>query len=145
MKKKPQVRPTDAELEILGVFWQMGPASVGQIHKHLHAEKGTTYNTTLKLMQIMHEKGLLTRDESRRPQIYSATVAEEKLQQHLVRDLLHRAFGGSARKLVAALTATHLSITEKEEIRKLLRDSKNKSSEPRPSGSDWVGGVDRTR
>ncbi|MCL2641848.1 MAG: BlaI/MecI/CopY family transcriptional regulator [Phycisphaerales bacterium] len=125
MKKKPhlaQVRPTDAELEILGVLWRVGPAGVGQVHKHLHAEKGTTYNTTLKLMQIMHEKGLLVRDESQRPQIYSATTAEEKLQQHLVRDLLHRAFGGSARKLVAALTATDLSSVEKEEIRKLLRD-----------------------
>ena len=123
MKKKPQVRPTDAELEILGVLWKLGPASVGQVHKRLHAEKGTAYNTTLKLMQIMHEKGLLARDESQRPQIYSAATAEEKLQQHLVRDLLHRAFGGSARKLVAALTATNLSTAEKEEIRELFRNS----------------------
>ena len=124
MKKKSHVRPTDAELEILGVLWKLGPASVGQVHKHLHAEKGTAYNTTLKLMQIMHEKDLLTRDESQRPQIYSAATAEEKLQQHLVRDLLHRAFGGSARKLVAALTATDLSTAEKEEIRKLLGNTK---------------------
>ena len=122
--KKMQVRPTDAELEILGVLWRMGPSSVGQVHKQLHAEKGTAYNTTLKLMQIMHEKGLWARDESQRPQIYSATTAEEKLQQHLVRDLLQRAFGGSARKLVAALTATKLSTSEREEIRQLLRDSK---------------------
>ncbi|MCL2640959.1 MAG: BlaI/MecI/CopY family transcriptional regulator [Phycisphaerales bacterium] len=126
MKKKMQVRPTDGELEILGVLWRVGPASVGQVHKHLHAEKGTAYNTTLKLMQIMHEKGLLVRDESQRPQIYEASVAEEKLQQHLVSDLLRRAFGGSARKLVAALTATNLSVTEKEDIRKLLRDSSSR-------------------
>ena len=124
MKKTTPIRPTDAELEILGVLWKMGPASVGQVHKHLHAEKGTAYNTTLKLMQIMHEKGLLTRDESQRPQMYSAATAEEKLQQHLVRDLLHRAFGGSARKLVAALTATHLSPAEKDEIRTLLGHAK---------------------
>ena len=123
MKKTPQVRPTDAELEILGVLWRIGPAGVGQVHKRLHAEKGTAYNTTLKLMQIMHEKGLLTRDESQRPQMYAAATAEEKLQQHLVRDLLHRAFGGSARKLVAALTATNLGAAEKDEIRKLLGDS----------------------
>ena len=125
MKKTPQVRPTDAELEILGVLWKIGPAGVGQVHKRLHAEKGTAYNTTLKLMQIMHEKGLLARDESQRPQMYSAATAEEKLQQHLVRDLLRRAFGGSARKLVAALTATDLSTVEKEEIRKLFDNSGN--------------------
>jgi predicted transcriptional regulator len=124
MKKTSPIRPTDAELEILGVLWKTGPAGVGQVHKRLHAEKGTAYNTTLKLMQIMHEKGLLTRDESQRPQIYAAATAEEKLQQHLVRDLLHRAFGGSARKLVAALTATNLSATEKEEIRQLLGHAK---------------------
>ena len=126
MKKNSHIRPTDAELEILGVLWKLGPASVGQVHKRLHAEKGTAYNTTLKLMQIMHEKGLLTRDESQRPQMYTAATAEEKLQQHLVRDLLQRAFGGSARKLVAALTATHLSTAEKEEIRKLFRNSSTK-------------------
>ena len=97
---------------------------MGEVHKVLHAAKGTAYNTTLKLMQIMHEKGLAARDESHRPQVYSAGIPESQMQQHLVSDLLQRAFGGSARKLVAALTATDLSEAEREEIRRLLAQSK---------------------
>ncbi len=121
MKKKPgDVRPTDGELEILRILWSRGPSSVGQVHKLQHPARGTAYNTTLKLMQIMHEKGLLQRDASQRPQIYSASLPETQQQQRLVWDLLQRAFGGSARKLVAALTATNLSDAERAEIRQLL-------------------------
>jgi BlaI family transcriptional regulator, penicillinase repressor len=118
--KKVTGRPTDGELEILRVLWSLGPSGVGQVHKVLHAAKGTAYNTTLKLLQIMFEKGLVKRDETRRPQIYSASLPEGELQRNLVKDLLHKAFGGSARKLVAALTATDLSESEREEIRALL-------------------------
>jgi len=124
MKRNAHIRPTDGELEILRLLWTHGPSSVGQVHKQLHAAKGTAYNTTLKLMQIMHEKGLLLRDESQRPQVYSASTPEGQMQQHLVWDLLQRAFGGSARKLVAALTATDLSPSEKAEIRHLLNETK---------------------
>jgi predicted transcriptional regulator len=128
MPSKKPIRPTDGELEILRVLWTRGPSSVGQVHKLLHAAKGTAYNTTLKFMQIMHEKGLLTRDDSQRPQIYAAALPEKQTQQHLLSDLLERAFGGSARKLVAALTATNLSAAEREEIRRLLAQStENKS------------------
>ena len=125
-KKQSYVRPTDGELEILRILWSLGPSSVGQVHKVHHAAKGTTYNTTLKLMLIMNEKGLVKRDESVRPQVYSASLPEGKLQQHLVWDLLQRAFGGSARKLVAALTATDLSAAERKEIRQLLNEKEGK-------------------
>lgn len=128
MKDKSRFRPTDGELEILRVLWSRGPSSVGQVHKLLHAAKGTAYNTTLKLMQIMHAKGLLTRDGSRRPQVYSASVPEGQMQQHLVWDMLQRAFGGSAGKLVAALTANDLSEAERQEIRNLL----NQTGEDKP-------------
>ena len=120
MKKRAPIRPTDGELEILRVLWGRGPSGVGKVHKILHAVKGTAYNTTLKLLQIMLEKGLVTRDDSERPQIYQAAVPEGEMQRHLVLDLLQRAFGGSARKLVAALTASDISKDELAEIRRLL-------------------------
>jgi predicted transcriptional regulator len=120
------VRPTDGELEILQILWKLGPSSVGQVHKLHHALKGTTYNTTLKLMLIMRDKGLLDRDDSQRPQVYSASVPERELQRHLLWDLLQRAFGGSARKLAAALTSTELSAAERAEIRKLLGEKEEK-------------------
>ena len=124
-KKKP-LRPTNGELEILRVLWQQGPSTVRQVHKTLAIDKQTSYNTTLKLMQIMNEKGIVTRDESERPQIYQAALPEEQMQQRLVADFLRRAFGGSARKLVAALTATDISDDELKEIRRLLNDIEGK-------------------
>ena len=117
--KKP-LRPTDGELEILRVLWSHGPGTVREVHETLAARKSTSYNTTLKLLQIMHEKGLVVRDESRRPQVYRAAVPEAQMQKRLVADLLRRAFGGSARKLVAALTAGDISDEELGEIRQLL-------------------------
>lgn len=122
MPEKKPLRPTDGELEILQTLWQRGPSTVRQVHKALAVGKQTSYNTTLKLMQIMDEKGIVTRDRSERPQIYQAAVPEEQMQQRLVADFLRRAFGGSARKLVAALTAADISAEELTEIRRLLDD-----------------------
>lgn len=123
MLEKKKSRPTDAEIEILRVLWQQGPSTVRQVHRTLMAEKQTSYNTTLKLLQIMHAKGLVLRDESQRPQVYSAAVPEGCMQQRLVTDLLERAFGGSATKLVAALTSTDISDDELAEIKKLIADA----------------------
>ena len=120
MAKKKTFRPTDAELEILRVLWSHGPGTVREIHKILGADKQTTYNTTLKQLQIMHEKGIVKRDESQRPQIYRASLPESLMQQRLMSDFLQRAFGGSARKLLAALTAAKIPAKELVQIRKLL-------------------------
>ena len=120
MAKDQTRRPTDGELEILGVLWQRGPSTVREVHDVLSDRKSTSHNTTLKLMQIMHGKGTLTRDESRRPQVYSPAVPEEQMQGRLVSDFMQRVFGGSARKLMAALTAADVSEGELAEIRKLL-------------------------
>jgi predicted transcriptional regulator len=103
-----------------GVLWSHGPTTVRQVHEALAPHKHTSYNTTLTLLQIMNNKGFVTRDESRRPQIYRATLPEEQMQQRLVSDSLHRAFGGSARKLVAALVASRIPQEELVEIRRLL-------------------------
>ena len=122
MPKKRLPRPTDGELEILRVLWSRGPSTVRQVFKVLGPRKKTTYNTTLKLMLIMNEKGWVVRDESDRPQIYEAALPEEQMQRKLVADFLDRAFGGSARKLVAALTATDMSDEELAEIRRMFEE-----------------------
>ncbi len=119
-KRQKKIRPTDAELKILGILWSRGPSTVRQVHQTVLAEKQTSYNTPLKLLQIMHEKGIVKRDESQRPQIYRASLPESLMQQRLISDFLQRAFGGSARKLLAALTASKIPENELVQIRKLL-------------------------
>ena len=115
-------RPTDAELAILRVLWERGPSTVRQVHEVLVERVGpTAYTTALKLMQIMTEKGLVRRDESDRTHVYQARLSEEQTQRQLVRDLLDRAFGGSASKLVMqALNARRATPEELGEIRKLI-------------------------
>jgi len=114
-------RPTDGELNILRVLWERGSGSVRDVQKALDAIKPTGYTTVLKLMQIMTEKGLVTRDESVRPQIYKARQPQEQTQQRLVSDLLQRAFGGSVRSMVLqALASKRASPEELQEIEQLL-------------------------
>ena len=121
MSKPTAPRPTDAELAILRVLWERGPSTVRQVHDVLVRERPTAYTTALKLMQIMTEKGLVRRDETERTHIYHARLTEDQTQRQLVRDLLERAFGGSASKLVMqALSAKRASAEELGEIRKLL-------------------------
>ena len=124
MSKSPlSPRPTDAELAILRVLWQRGACTVRQVHEELQPERPTAYTTALKLLQIMTEKGLVRRDESDRTHVYHARYSEDHTQRQLVRDLLDRAFGGSASKLVMqALHARRASSEELSEIRKLIDD-----------------------
>lgn len=121
MPKPTTPRPTDAELAILRVLWERGPSTVRQVHEVLGRERPTAYTTALKLLQIMTEKGLVRRDETDRTHVYQARWSEEQTQRQLVRDLLERAFGGSASKLVMqALAAKRASAEELGEIRKLI-------------------------
>jgi predicted transcriptional regulator len=123
------LRPTDAELAILRVLWEHGPSTVRQVHETLADTRETGYTTTLKLMQIMADKGLVTRDESSRTHVYAASVNEELTQGQLVKDLVDRAFGGSAKALVLrALSAEGTSAEELREIRKLIEDYREKRS-----------------
>jgi BlaI family transcriptional regulator, penicillinase repressor len=118
-------RPTDAELEILRVLWERGPATVRQVHETLSNTRETGYTTTLKLMQIMADKGLVTRDESARTHIYAARVSQETTQRQLLNHLVERAFGGSAAELVLrALSTQKTSAEELREIRKLIDDAR---------------------
>jgi predicted transcriptional regulator len=120
---QPTRKPTDAELGILRILWTRGPSTVRDVAVDLGREDA--YTTVLKLLQIMSEKGLVRRDESARTHIYQAAHSEEIMQQHLVTDLLDRAFEGSAATLLMrALSARKTSPRELEEIRKLLKTKK---------------------
>ncbi len=111
--------PTDAELAILRVLWTDGPATVREVQARLDTDQG--YTTVLKHLQIMLDKGLVTRDESGRAHVYAPDIAEADTQRRLVRDLLDRAFEGSARQLVMrALSTEDVSPEELNQIRTLL-------------------------
>lgn len=121
MSRPTTPRPTDAELAILRVLWDRGASTVRQVHDVLSRTRPAAYTTALKLLQIMTEKGLVRRDETDRTHIYHAKLSEEQTQRQLVRDLVDRAFGGSASKLVLQALATRRATAEElGEIRKLI-------------------------
>jgi predicted transcriptional regulator len=121
MSRASLPKPTDAELAILRVLWDRGPSTVRHVHEALSRERPVAYTTALKLMQIMADKGLVSRDERDRSHVYHARLTEEQTQRQLIRDLLDRAFGGSASKLVMqALAARRASAEELIEIRRLI-------------------------
>lgn len=114
-------RPTDAELEILAVLWEIGPATVREVFEVLLNRRAAQYSTVLKFLQIMAEKGLVRRDERQRAHVYEAARPREWTQQQMVGDLLERAFAGSAKALViGALSARKASRQELAEIEALL-------------------------
>jgi predicted transcriptional regulator len=116
-------RPTEAELSILRELWRLGPSTVRQVHEALERGEPTAYTTTLKQLQIMTEKGLVTRDERERAHVYQATLPVEDTRGQLLTDLLDRAFDGSAARLVLqALSSQPASSEELAEIRRLLDD-----------------------
>ncbi|MCU0333812.1 MAG: BlaI/MecI/CopY family transcriptional regulator [Chitinophagaceae bacterium] len=114
-------KPTESELEILQVLWQRGKATVREVHEELATIKDAGYTTTLKLMQIMHEKGLVLRDDSSKTHVYQANVSKEDTQDQLVGKMLNTLFEGSASQLVMrALGNAKPSSAEIAEIQKLL-------------------------
>ena len=130
MAAAPTRKPTDAELSILRVLWEKGPCTVRQIYEVLADGRELAYTTTLKLLQIMTEKGLTTREPLGLQQhVYSAHLSEEDTQRQLVSDLLHRAFGGSRSKLVMqALDVDKASPEELRVIRRLIARAQEKKS-----------------
>ncbi len=124
------IRPTNAELAILGVLWQRGPSTVRDVHDALRAVRGGTvgYTTVLKLLQIMTEKKLVKRDTRARTHVYSAAASEATTRGHLLSDLVDRAFGGSSLALVLqALSSTRATTAELEQIRRILDERKGDS------------------
>jgi BlaI family transcriptional regulator, penicillinase repressor len=111
------IKPTESELEILQILWQKGLATVREVHEELAAIKNAGYTTTLKLMQIMNEKGLVKRDDSIKSHVYQAAVNKEKTQKHLLDKMIYGLFGGSSTQLVIQALGNHK--TSKEELDKI--------------------------
>jgi predicted transcriptional regulator len=121
-------KPTQAELAILNVLWREGPSTVRRVHERLTEVQNTGYTTVLKLLQIMHQKGLVQRDSSSRAHIYEAALPEEDTRRNLVRELLETAFQGSAKKLVLSALSVQTSTPEElAEIRELIEKLEGES------------------
>lgn len=125
-------RPTDVELQILDIFWNHGPCTVRAAHNLItqtDQRRKTSYSTTLKMIQVLHEKGFLTRDESVRPQIYTVVVTREATQKKVLQDLVERLFGGAMTDLVqCAVSSPSLSPEELSEMQALIRKAKRQES-----------------
>ncbi|MGN6313092.1 MAG: BlaI/MecI/CopY family transcriptional regulator [Rhodanobacteraceae bacterium] len=120
-RERGSPRPTEAELEILQVLWERGGCTVRDVHEVLHRRDGTGYTTALKLLQIMHGKGLVVRDDSQRAHVFRAAVSKDKTQKRFLADLMQRLFEGSPSQLVVqALGSQRASREELREIRALL-------------------------
>ena len=121
MKTPP--KPTPAELDLLQFIWPLGAATAKQVHEAMLKDRpDVAYGTVLRLMQIMHGKGLLIRDESERSHVYAPAQAQDALQTNLLKDLMQRAFAGSAKALVLAALKSGISKKERDEIEQLLKD-----------------------
>jgi len=114
--------PTEAELDILQVLWEKGPCTVREVHEALYGDDGAGYTTALKLMQIMHGKGLVERDDSQRAHVYRSAINKQRTQKRYLADMVQRLFNGSASELVLHALGNHPSASREElkEIRALL-------------------------
>ena len=120
MPARTSDRPTEAELEILSILWRRGPSTVRDVHEILQADRKTAMTTTLKILQVMTEKGLTTRGDSR-PQLYAAARPQKRTQAGLLKDLARKAFDGSVQKLmIRAVEEGDLNSEELAEIQKLI-------------------------
>lgn len=125
--QQKQIKPTESELEILQVLWQKEQATVREVHEELSKLRDIGYTTALKLLQIMFEKGLVTRDDSSKTHIYAPAVSREKTQQALVGKMIHTLFSGSSSELVMQALGNHrASAEELDEIQKLLDNLRKK-------------------
>lgn len=121
MSPQKQHKPTESELQILEVLWGQGPSTVREVFDQLGERRDVGYTTILKLMQIMAEKQLVSRDESRRTHVYRARLTRKRTQKRLVGELIDKAFGGSAAGLVGqALVSGKPGEAELIEIQKLI-------------------------
>jgi predicted transcriptional regulator len=121
MARPESTQPTEVELQILRALWEQGPATVRQIHNALAAEKGTNYSTTVKMLAIMLEKGLVKRDEKSRPHVYRPAATQQATQRRMLHQLIKKAYNGSAGSLVLqALSSKSATPDELSEIRQLL-------------------------
>ena len=121
MTKKQQPKPTEKELEILQILWSKGPSAVKDVHESLGGDDANGYTTILKVLQIMHEKGLVTRQKSGKLHLYKAAATQESTRQQILDKMIHTVFQGSAMQLVVSALGNKKSTKEElQEIRKYL-------------------------
>ncbi len=121
MARHASSQPTEVELQILRILWELGPSTVRDVHNRLSDSKERQYATTVKMLLVMLEKNLVKRDDSVRPQVYSAAKTQASTQKRMLKDLIQKAYDGSAKSLVMqALSSTRTSKEDLDEIRRLL-------------------------
>ena len=122
-----QNKPTQAELEILSVIWELETATVREVHDRLNAQKPTGYTTVLKLLQLMDEKGLVERDKTNRAHVYRAKTKQNETGKQMLGDVLQKVFGGSALKLVQQVLETETTTAEDlKAIRRMIQEAEKK-------------------
>ncbi len=127
MTTEIEIKPTESELEILQILWEKKRCTVRDVHEVLTQNREAGYTTTLKLMQIMHEKGLVARDTSSKTHIYKALVNQQRTQQHLVSRMINNVFNGSASRMVMQALGNHKASKEElDAIKQYLDDLSNK-------------------
>ncbi len=127
MRKSRPVQPTQVELQILRILWELGPSPVREIHARLNADKGTIYSTTGKMLSVMLEKGLVRRDENASPLIYRAAFSRETAGKRMLSDLIEKVYDGAAMSLVLqALASTQATKQELNEVRRFLDQMEGK-------------------
>ena len=127
MPRSASAHPTEVELQILRILWDLGPSPVRDIHARLEADKGTNYSTTVKMLAVMLHKGLVKRDEHARPHVYRAALTRTKAGKRMLSDLIENVYDGSASSLVLhALSSRKATHEELAEVRRLLDQMEGK-------------------
>lgn len=127
MPRPTSVQPTQVEMQILRILWELGPSPVREIHKRLEAAKGTNYSTTVKMLAVMLQKGLVKRDEDAQPHVYRPVLTRAKTGKRMLDDLIEKVYNGSAMSLVLqALSSGKATKEEVDEVRRLLDQMEGK-------------------
>jgi predicted transcriptional regulator len=127
MAKSRKIQPTEVELQMLKILWELGPSPVREIHARLNADKGTNYSTTVKMLSVMLDKGLVKRNETASPHVYRAAVTREATGKRMVRAVIDKVYDGAAMSLVLqALASTKPTKDELAEVRRLLDQMEGK-------------------
>jgi predicted transcriptional regulator len=133
MKRRELPKPTEGELQLLGILWERGPSTVRELFEEVNAERPVVYTGVLKLLQIMTDKGLVLRDERERAHVYRAAVSQADTERRLLRELSERFFAGSAAQL--ALRALEMEKSSDEELDAIRKLIEKKAAASRAAGS----------
>jgi BlaI family transcriptional regulator, penicillinase repressor len=127
MPRPTSVQPTEVEMQMLRILWELGPSPVREIHRRLEAAKGTNYSTTVKMLSVMLEKGLVKRDEDSQPHVYRPAVTRAKTGKRMLDDLIEKVYDGSAMSLVLqALSSGKATKEELDQVRRMLDQMEGK-------------------